>query len=65
MEAEKQELADLKKGVAFVDPDKESLQRLKALRGEVDQPLKSAPPTWTAQVLVFEQHGCCYTNINT
>ncbi|KAK9818522.1 hypothetical protein WJX74_008437 [Apatococcus lobatus] len=49
MEAEKKELADLKKGVAFVDPDKESLQRLKALRGEVDQPLKSAPPMRTAQ----------------
>ncbi len=50
MEAEKKELADLKKGVAFVDPDKESLQRLKALRGDVDQPMKAAPPMHTAQV---------------
>ncbi|KAK9863476.1 hypothetical protein WJX84_010976 [Apatococcus fuscideae] len=49
MEAEKKELADLKKGVEGVDPDKESLQRLRALRGDVDQPLKSAPPVRTAQ----------------
>ena len=53
MEAEKKELADLKKGVAFVDPDQESLQRLRALRGEIDQPMKAAPPMRTAQVLPF------------
>jgi hypothetical protein len=37
-----------------VDPDAESLARLKALRGEVDAPMRSAPPLRTAQVELAE-----------
>lgn len=32
-----------------MDPDAESLQRLKALRGEVDAPMRKKPPVKTAQ----------------
>ena len=44
-------LAELKKGTLEVNPDEESLQRLKALRGEgpADQP-KAKPAFRTAQV---------------
>ncbi|DBA76983.1 hypothetical protein WJX77_003955 [Trebouxia sp. C0004] len=47
LEAEKQTLADLKKDPIALDPDAESLARLKALKGEAERPAK--PPVRTAQ----------------
>ena len=64
MEAEKQMLEDLKKNPAAVDPDAESLARLKALRGEpAEQPAPTKIPFPVAQVtcvfgaaeLIFDQ----------
>lgn len=53
LEAEKQELADMKKDPIALDPDAESLARLKALKGEPQKPAKPQMPLRTAQV-------CCH-----
>lgn len=50
LEAEKQALADLKKDPIALDPDAESLARLKALKGEAQRPEKAQVPVRTAQV---------------
>ena len=50
LEAEKQALADLKKDPIALDPDAESLARLKALKGEAQRPEKAHVPVRTAQV---------------
>ena len=50
LEAEKQALADLKKDPIALDPDAESLARLKALKGEAERPLTAQVPVRTAQV---------------
>ena len=50
LEAEKQDLADLKKDPNSLDPDAESLARLKALKGEAQRPAKPQLPVRTAQV---------------
>ena len=50
LEAEKQALADLKKDPIALDPDAESLARLKALKGEAERPAKPQLPIRTAQV---------------
>ena len=50
LEAEKQALADLKKDPLALDPDAESLARLKALNGEAERPAKAHVPVRTAQV---------------
>lgn len=50
LEAEKQALADLKKDPIALDPDAESLARLKALKGEAQRPEKAPVPVRTAQV---------------
>lgn len=50
LEAEKQALADLKKDPLALDPDAESLARLKALKGEAERPSKPQVPVQTAQV---------------
>jgi len=50
LEAEKQALADLKKDPIALDPDAESLARLKALKGEAERPAKPQVPVRTAQV---------------
>ena len=50
LEAEKQALADLKKDPISLDPDAESLARLKALKGEAERPAKAQIPVRTAQV---------------
>lgn len=50
LEAEKQALADLKKDPIALDPDAESLARLKALTGEAQRPEKAQVPVRTAQV---------------
>ncbi|BDA48692.1 probable peptidyl-prolyl cis-trans isomerase at N-terminal half [Coccomyxa sp. Obi] len=55
--AEKQALADMKKDVIQVDPDEESRQRLRQIRGEVDAPMKAAPPARTAQDDLAEADG--------
>ncbi|KAK9811623.1 hypothetical protein WJX72_007182 [[Myrmecia] bisecta] len=49
MQKEKEDLAKLKQDPIAVNPDAESLQRLKALRGGVDGPLKTSERTKTAQ----------------
>ena len=50
LEAEKQELADMKKDPIAFDPDAESLARLKALKGEPQKPAKPQLRVRTAQV---------------
>ena len=40
-----------------VDPDEESRQRLRLIRGEVDAPMKAAPPAHTAQDELAEADG--------
>lgn len=50
LEAEKQALADLKKDPLALDPDAESLARLKALKGEAERHAKPQVPVRTAQV---------------
>lgn len=50
LEAEKQALADLKKDPIALDPDAESLARLKALKGGAERPLTAQVPVHTAQV---------------
>jgi cyclophilin family peptidyl-prolyl cis-trans isomerase len=40
----------LQRVAAQVNPDQESLQRLKQIRGEVDAPMRAPPPARTAQV---------------
>lgn len=40
----------MRRGAAQVNPDQESLQRLKQIRGEVDAPMRAPPPARTAQV---------------
>ena len=52
-------MADLKKGTEEINPDEESLQRLRALRGEEPatgplKPPKAKPEFRTAQVTVHE-----------
>lgn len=69
LEAEKQALADLKKDPIALDPDAESLARLKALKGEAERPAKPQVPVRTAQVKPLMQtlsgmsarhhHACC------
>ena len=53
LEAEKQALADLKKDPIALDPDAESLARLKALKGEAERPAKPQLPIRTAQVTLM------------
>ena len=62
LEAEKQELADMKKDPIALDPDAESLARLKALKGETQKPAKPQLPVRTAQVAFtfLCNHLCCY-----
>ena len=59
LEAEKQALADLKKDPIALDPDAESLARLKALKAEAQRPEKAHVPVQTAQVL-FASLTCCH-----
>ena len=59
LEAEKQTLADLKKDPIALDPDAESLARLKALKGEAERPVPAQVPVPTAQVY-FASLPCCY-----
>ncbi len=40
-----------------VDPDEESRQRLRLIRGEVDAPMRAAPPVRTAQDDIAEADG--------
>ena len=57
--AVQKELAELKKGTEEINPDEESLQRLKALRGEAPaaaKPPKAKPAFRTAQV---RDHSHC------
>ncbi|KAK9839477.1 hypothetical protein WJX81_004402 [Elliptochloris bilobata] len=49
MVAQKEEEANLKKDPLQVNPDQESLQRLKLIRGEVDAPMRAPKPARTAQ----------------
>ena len=70
LEAEKQALADLKKDPIALDPDAESLARLKALKGEAQRPEKADVPAPVAQVppagLTCCQSdrtcGCCHVH---
>ena len=50
LEAEKQDLADMKKDPIALNPDAESLARLKAIKGEAERPIKAQVPVRTAQV---------------
>ena len=50
LEAEKQDLADMKKDPIALNPDAESLARLKAIQGEAERPLPAKVPVRTAQV---------------
>lgn len=58
LEAEKQSLADLKKDPIALDPDAESLARLKALKGEAERPMQAQVPVPTAQVYLASL-PCC------
>ena len=61
-------LAELKKGTEEVNPDEESLQRLKALRGEgpTDQPAAKAKPAFrTAQVITHCPSACVVLHVTT
>ena len=58
LEAEKQALADLKKDPIALDPDAESLARLKALSGEAQRPAQAHVPLQTAQVPSASLSGC-------
>lgn len=59
LEAEKQALADLKKDPIALDPDAESLARLRALKGEAERPEKAQVPVRTAQVHLASL-TCCF-----
>lgn len=58
LEAEKQALADLKKDPIALDPDAESLARLKALSGEAQRSAQAHVPVQTAQVPSASLSGC-------
>ena len=42
---------------AQVNPDEDSRQRLKMIRGEIDEPMRSAAPGRTAQQELVQQEG--------